>query len=80
MILIELVRFVGLTKYSAIKFISKKRNLAPSSLKYILKNLKEKKLIDYNGKIEISEKGFLLIKKLRVHSSVAELTAPGLIK
>jgi len=53
-----------LTQYSAIKYISKKRNLAPSSLKYILKKLRDKKIINYNGKIEIKKEDLFLIKLL----------------
>ena len=57
------------SKYSLIKYLSKKENLAQSTLKYNLYKLREKGLIDFNGKIEITEKGLFLIKLLGMLSN-----------
>lgn len=63
-ILRDLERFKGKSPYFAIRYISRKRAIASSTIKYILKKLKEKKIIYCNGKIEITPLGFLLIKQM----------------
>jgi Mn-dependent DtxR family transcriptional regulator len=53
----EFLKFHGKSQYLAIKHISKKKNLAPSTLKYFFKKLRKESLVNYNGKIEITVSG-----------------------
>jgi len=57
--------FKGGSKYEFIKQVSGKNNLAPSTIRYSLKKLKEAGIIDSNGKIELTKKGRILVGILR---------------
>lgn len=60
-----LADFDGATQYKAVKYISKKKKIATSTIKYILKKLKLAGLINYNGEIELTQLGLILIKALQ---------------
>ena len=64
-----MIKFVGLTQYSAIKYISKKRNIAKSTIKYSFRKLVKNGFVNYEDKIEITQKGEFLIKFLGASSN-----------
>lgn len=64
-ILRRLVEVEGLTTYGAVKLISKAENLATSTVKYVLAKLRKAGLVNYNGKVELTQIGLFIVNILK---------------
>ena len=55
----------GLTQYQVVKEISQEQDLATSTIKAVLARLRKAGLINYNGTVEFTDLGLVLIDSLR---------------
>ena len=54
----------GLTQYQVVKQISQEHNIATSTIKAVLARLRKAGLVDYNGTVELTELGLVLVNYL----------------